>query len=116
MLIFCFFLSCAREEKSYELTDDQFVQVLADLHFLEFIVNRKDPLPKDSIELLFFKDMEVVYGLPYEKIQDNIERLRSDAAKYNRIYVEVSKVLEDELNQNRSDEKSKLRKNDSEKR
>lgn len=70
---------------------------MADLHVLEFVLKRKDAIPADSIKAVFYRDMETVYGKPISEILENIEHLRNDPVKYNILYNDVARIMEEEM-------------------
>jgi hypothetical protein len=97
IILFISFAACSKHQKTYTLDDKQLVNVLADLHVLEFVLKRKDRFSEDSIKNIFFADMESIYKLPIEEIFENIEKLRNDPVKYNTLYNEVAKIMEEEM-------------------
>lgn len=94
---FLCFGSCKNQEFELSLSDNELMHVLADIHMLEFILNKKNEVSKDSIQIAYTEGMEEVYGMPFSEIEQNIVELRKMPKKYNEIYILVTKQLEAEM-------------------
>ncbi len=91
-LIFTTLAGCDKKPERISLTEDQQVQLLADLHMAESAVQHLPPAVKDSMIRVYYDQIFMQYHLTQDDYDALMKNLRDNVDKMQPLY---EKVLEE---------------------
>lgn len=97
ILIFCgsiCFLSCQEEEIKPQISDEEMIKILTDLHISEAAILSLNQKIKDSISVVYYQQIFEIHGVADSVFFSDLEILRSDAKKLEKIYLKVIDNIE----------------------
>ncbi len=90
------FLSCKQEEIKLQISEDEMVKILTDLHISEAAILSLNQKKKDSISVIYYQQVFEIHGVTDSVFYSDLEILRNDAKKleeiYQRVIVEVEQL------------------------
>ncbi|MFK7773880.1 MAG: DUF4296 domain-containing protein [Saprospiraceae bacterium] len=97
ILILCgsiFLLSCQEEEIKPQISDEEMVKILTDLHISEAAILSLNQKLKDSISNVYYQQIFEIHGVTDSTFYSDLEILRRDAKKLEEIYLKVIDNIE----------------------
>lgn len=89
--------SCSfSNDRRHQLTDEQLVNLMFDLHLAEVIIPTMYKTQQDSIKVLYWKKLTDAYHLSEEELRSEIELLESDPEKH-KLIIDKAKMLADSI-------------------
>ncbi len=97
ILIFCgsiSFLGCQAEELKPQISDEEMVKILTDLHISEAAILSLNQKIKDSISVVYYQQVFEIHGVNDSVFYKDLEILRTDAKRLEGIYLKVLDNIE----------------------
>jgi len=94
-LLICLF-GCTEEEKFiYQLTDDKFIDILADLHISESATQHLSLSHRDSMAKVYLVQVLEIHEVPKEVFEPDYLKLKKDPQKLIVLYEQVIKKMDE---------------------
>lgn len=88
------FLSCKQEEIEFQIPDEKMIKILTDLHISEAAILSLNQKTKDSISPVYYQQIFEIHGVTDSVFYSDLEKLRSDSKRLEKIYQEVIVEIE----------------------
>ena len=105
--MFCWFGCTDDGEYAYQLTNEQFVEIITDLHISESAAQHLSLSYRDSISKIYLDQILEIHEVPMEIFEPEYEALRQDPKKLVLIYDLVLKRLNDLKSKKKKETKPK---------
>ena len=92
MLLFSF----CQKQANYTLSEEQLVEILADVHVAESVINKAGKELKDSMILLYMDQIYQIHKITEAEYIANLELLKKDPKKMSAIYEKILIYLKKE--------------------
>lgn len=83
------FLSCKQDEIKLQISDEKMIKILTDLHIAEAAILSLNQKIKDSVSVIYYEQIFKIYGVTDSIFYNDLEILRNDAKRLEKIYQEV---------------------------
>ena len=93
-LTFSIFLSCKQEEIKLQISDEEMVKILTDLHISEAAILSLNQKLKDSITVIYYQQIFEIHGVTDSVFYSDLEILRKDSKRLEEIYQKVIVEIE----------------------
>ncbi len=103
--------SCAKEEVPYQLSDEQFINIVTDIHISESASQHLSLAIRDSMVVVYLDQILAIHEVPKEVFEPDYQKLKRDPEKLQFVYAQVIK----RLNELKIKKEEKVRKNKMEK-
>ncbi len=91
---FCLFLFCCTEEKQqYSIADEQFIDILVDVHLAEAALQNYYGDEKDSLTEVLYENLFELNNIDSFEFRTNLKKLKRDPKKLQAIYTLVVEEL-----------------------
>ena len=88
------FMSCQDEKVKFMIPDEEMIKILTDLHISEAAILSLNSNLKDSICNLHYQQIFEIHGISDSIFYLDLEKLRLDAKKLEKIYLKVLDNIE----------------------
>ena len=96
------FLSCKQEEIKLQISDEEMVKILTDLHIAEAAILSLNQKLKDSITVIYYQQIFEIHGVTDSVFYSDLEILRKDSKRleemYQKVIVEIEQLDVDKVN------------------
>ena len=92
ILLFSFLLvitSCTKEEAPYQLSDEQLVDIMTDIHISESASQHLSLLMRDSMVVIYLDQILEIHEISKEIFEPTYQKLKRDPKKLQVIYTKV---------------------------
>ena len=86
-------IGCQEEEIPYQLSDEQFIRVITDLHISESATQHLALHQRDSMAVIYLQQILDIHSVKNELFEAEYERLKNDPKKLVKIYEKVIERL-----------------------
>jgi hypothetical protein len=94
-LVILMLIACKSADKNqYKLTDEQLAHLMFDVQLAETTLSDLSPTQKDSIKILFDKQLAVVYKLSDTELKAEVDHLQSDPEKLKWVVNRVKQMAD----------------------
>ena len=83
------FLSCKQEEIKLQISDDEMVKILTDLHISEAAILSLNQKLKDSSTVIYYQQIFEIHGVTDSVFYSDLEILRKNSKRLEEIYQKV---------------------------
>ena len=88
------FLSCQEEEIKPQITDEEMIKILTDLHISEAAILSLNQKIKDSVSTVYYQQIFEIHGVTDSVFYSDLEILRKDAKRLEGLYQKVLDKIE----------------------
>lgn len=88
------FLSCKQEEIKLQISDEEMVKILTDLHISEAAILSLNQKLKDSITVIYYQQIFEIHGVTDSVFYSDLEILRKNSKRLEEIYQKVIVEIE----------------------
>ena len=85
--------SCTKEETPYQLSDEQLVDIVTDIHISESATQHLSLAFRDSMVVVYLDQILEIHEVPKEVFEPDYQKLKRDPKKLQFIYAKVIEKL-----------------------
>ena len=85
--------SCKKTEITYKVTDEQFINILSDIHISESAAQHLSLSNRDSIVEVYLRQILEIHNVEAEIFKQDFIQLKKDPKKLKQIYEKVIALL-----------------------
>lgn len=83
--------SCMQKEKNLTISEDKLIQIFFDIHAAENIISRSSKETKDSLSIIYMKQIFDIHKIDKNEFEKNLNILRNNPEDFKKFYDKLSK-------------------------
>ena len=104
-----FFFACKDKSPIYQLEDEQFIKILADMHISESASQHLSLSVRDSMAKVYLKQILSIHEVEISVFESEYKRLKNEPSKLKKIYEGVIKRINELKTGKKKEEKGTMK-------